>query len=72
MSNKCNCPKGFFSVLIILFDILKYFIIKNYFDWQEVLLKRAADLLEMFYGMPHTNQVNITFRFTQACYPDMY
>ncbi|XP_018926564.2 transcription factor COE1 isoform X1 [Cyprinus carpio] len=29
---------------------------------KEVLLKRAADLLEMFYGMPHTNQEMILKR----------
>jgi len=37
--------------------ILFYFI----FDWQEVLLKRAADLIETFCGMPHNNQVNSIF-----------
>lgn len=26
--------------------------------FQEVLLKRAADLVEALYGMPHNNQVN--------------
>lgn len=26
---------------------------------QEVLLKRAADLVEALYGMPHNNQVSL-------------
>lgn len=29
------------------------------FLYQEVLLKRAADLVEALYGMPHNNQVRI-------------
>lgn len=29
------------------------------FPHQEVLLKRAADLVEALYGMPHNNQVRI-------------
>lgn len=28
------------------------------FSWQEVILKRAADLVEALYGMPHNNQVS--------------
>lgn len=28
---------------------------------QEVILKRAADLVEALYGMPHNNQVNVLF-----------
>lgn len=30
-----------------------------WFPHQEVLLKRAADLVEALYGMPHNNQVRI-------------
>lgn len=29
------------------------------FPHQEVLLKRAADLVEALYGMPHNNQVGV-------------
>lgn len=31
------------------------------FSFQEVLLKRAADLVEALYGMPHNNQVCSVF-----------
>lgn len=33
--------------------------------WQEVILKRAADLVEALYGMPHNNQVN-AFSFSSS------
>lgn len=29
----------------------------NFFSLQEILLKRAADLVEALYGNPHSNQV---------------
>lgn len=29
---------------------------------QEVILKRAADLVEALYGLPHNNQVRITHK----------
>lgn len=30
-----------------------------FYYFQEVLLKRAADLVEALYGMPHNNQVSV-------------
>ena len=37
------------------------------FPHQEVLLKRAADLVEALYGMPHNNQVRIHAAASASC-----
>lgn len=37
--------------------VLNLFFVCVLFCIQEVILKRAADLVEALYGMPHNNQV---------------
>lgn len=48
------CTTGLSNVISLGFNIYSHC-----FPHQEVLLKRAADLVEALYGMPHNNQVRV-------------